>query len=194
MQQKKKKTKKVLGIVSSTPSRKKEKYKHLFLLLHHIFLYRSQPLWVCTCARDWVELTKAFPPGRVRLIIILMASQSDANGSNGKARDGGKNGGEEAKPEMEVLKIRFAFWDKNMQGLKRKLYTLLWRVRACACMRVPQCAVMPMHDVSASSSSLSLQATACLLLKYHHANKCSEWTVLFWHKWWGERIFKRKRI
>lgn len=85
-----------------------------------------------------MELTKAFPPGRVRLIIILMASQSDANGSNGKARDGGKNGGEEAEPEMEVLKIRFAFWDKNMQALKRTLYTLraLVRVRVCVCASV----------------------------------------------------------
>lgn len=61
-----------------------------------------------------------------------MASQSDANGSNGKARDGGKNGGEEAEPEMEVLKIRFAFWDKNMQALKRTLYTLRVLVRVCA--------------------------------------------------------------
>lgn len=86
-----------------------------------------------------MELTKAFPPGRVRLIIILMASQSDANGSNGKARDGGKNGGEEAEPEMEVLKIRFAFWDKNMQALKRTLYTLRALVRVCVCMRTRVC-------------------------------------------------------
>lgn len=35
-----------------------------------------------------VELTKVLPLGWVRLIIILMASQSDANSSNGKARDG----------------------------------------------------------------------------------------------------------
>lgn len=45
----------------------------------------------CLQAGGWctVELTKAFPLWWVRLIIILMASQSDANSSNGKARAGG---------------------------------------------------------------------------------------------------------
>ncbi len=60
-----------------------------------------------------VELTKAFPLWWVRLIIILMASQSDANSSNGKARAGGERGGggelREERGEMEVHKIRFAF-------------------------------------------------------------------------------------
>lgn len=60
-----------------------------------------------------VELTKAFPLWWVRLIVILMASQSDANSYNGKARAGlggeagGVKGGE--RGEMEVHKIRFAF-------------------------------------------------------------------------------------
>lgn len=112
--------------------------KHIFLLLPYIFLDRGWPLWVCTSTPDCAELTKAFPPGRVGLIIILMASQSDANGPNGKARDGGKNGGEEAKPKMEVLKIRFAFWDKNMQALKRTLNTF-----ARACVRTRVCACTP---------------------------------------------------
>lgn len=55
------------------------------------------PLCVCVCAlariQAGVELTKAFPLGWVRLIIILMASQSDANSSNGTDRDGGEEGG-----------------------------------------------------------------------------------------------------
>lgn len=66
------------------------------------------------CIQAGVELTKAFPLGWVRLIIILMASQSDANSSNGTARDGGEEGGggqelREERGEMEVHKIRFAF-------------------------------------------------------------------------------------
>lgn len=54
--------------------------------------FSASKMCVCVCVFRLVpdaELTKAFSLLWVRLIIILMASQSDANSSNGKARAGG---------------------------------------------------------------------------------------------------------
>lgn len=57
------------------------------------------------------ELMKACPLWWVRLIIILITSQSDANSSNGKKRgpEGGGIGGPGERGNMEEYKIRFAF-------------------------------------------------------------------------------------
>lgn len=56
-----------------------------------------------------------------------MASQSDANSSNGKARDGGGGEGQELREErgeMEMYKIRFAFLLEKYASVERGSFIL----------------------------------------------------------------------
>lgn len=63
-------------------------------------------------------LPKAFPLWWVRVIIILMASQSDANSPNGEAGDGG--GRREEKRKRTKLDLHFLF-EKYVMGSGKRM-------------------------------------------------------------------------